>query len=246
MSLTKIVSQVIEILKIPRARISFKNYDQNTKDNYIKVYNYFTKRHRLKIVRNKTIGVMLIDINAFSAFEEYYKSINGKNSAAYYHRKAINRGYKFIQIDRNDYVDDIYEINTSAEYRQDKKMTNSYLQKIDKFENLSNYKYFGVINQNGKLLSYICLGFYGEFLIYDQLLGHNNFLNDGIMYLMVIELNRLIFNEHQKLTNFNEYKMWKDVRYIMYDTFFGASDGLKMFKKKLGFAPYKVQWIWEK
>ena len=33
--------------------------------------------------------------------------------------------------------------------------------------------------------------------------------------------------------------------YLMYDTFFGASEGLKKFKEKLGFQPYKVKWKWE-
>lgn len=243
MNSTKMASLIIEILKLPKVRISFRNYDENTKYNYLKVYKYFTKRHRLKVIRNKTIGVMLIDINAFSTFDEYYKSINGKNSAAYYQRKALNRGYKFIQIDRNDYIDDIHEINTSSDCRKGRKMSNSYLQKIDKFENLPNYKYFGVINESGKLLSYICLGFYGEFVIYNQLLGHKDFLNDGVMYLMIVELNRLIFNEYKNSTDFSE---GGGIRYIMYDTFFGASDGLKMFKTKLGFSPYKVKWIWGK
>jgi len=31
----------------------------------------------------------------------------------------------------------------------------------------------------------------------------------------------------------------------MYDTFFGASSGLRYFKERLGFRPYKVRWIWD-
>jgi hypothetical protein len=52
---------------------------------------------------------------------------------------------------------------------------------------------------------------------------------------MLMEIIRLIFQEYRE----------KGVRYIMYDTFFGASDGLKRFKKKLGFKPYKVRWVWD-
>ena len=55
------------------------------------------------------------------------------------------------------------------------------------------------------------------------------------MYLMMIELNKIMFEE---------YKL-KGYKYIMYDTFFGASEGLKKFKEKLGYKPYKVRWIWE-
>ena len=55
------------------------------------------------------------------------------------------------------------------------------------------------------------------------------------MYLMMIELNRLIFEEYKN----------KGYKYIAYDTYFGASDGLKQFKNKLGYKPYKVRWIWD-
>ena len=33
-------------------------------------------------------------------------------------------------------------------------------------------------------------------------------------------------------------------KYVMYDTFFGASEGLQKFKKKACFRPYIVNWIW--
>jgi hypothetical protein len=32
-------------------------------------------------------------------------------------------------------------------------------------------------------------------------------------------------------------------KYIMYDTFFGATRGMRMFKQKLGFKPYRVKWL---
>ena len=164
-----------------------------------------------------------------------YKSINGKNSAAYYARKAMRRGYVFKEIDRNHFIDDIYEVNISAPVRQGRKMSSNYLQKQLKYDNKENYRYFAVLTNEGKLVSYCNIGFYGEFVLINALLGHKKYLNDGIMYLMMIELNKLIFNEYKP----------KGYKYIMYDTFFGASDGLKKFKKKLGYKPYKVKWLWK-
>jgi hypothetical protein len=32
------------------------------------------------------------------------------------------------------------------------------------------------------------------------------------------------------------------VRYVMYDTFFGAQSGLQQFKRVLGFQPYRVKY----
>jgi hypothetical protein len=33
-----------------------------------------------------------------------------------------------------------------------------------------------------------------------------------------------------------------NIKFVMYDTIFGASDGLRLFKKRLGFKPYLVKW----
>ena len=148
------------------------------------------------------MGVALIDLNKYDSFDNYYKSINGKNSAAYYSRKAIKREYQIIEIDRNNYIDDIYEINTSATIRQGREMSSGYLQKQNSYVNEPNYKYFGIINTDGKLLSYCNIGFYGEFALVVTLLGHKQYLNDGIMYLMMIEFNKIIFNEYKQ----EEYK----------------------------------------
>jgi len=232
--LKNLINFINDIQQLPKVKIKFLNSDNN-RDNYKKVYSYFTKRHRLKLIQNKTIGVALIDLNLYKNFEDYYRCINGKNSAAYYSRKASKRGYQFVEIDRNNYIDDIYEINTSTEIRQGKRMSNAYLSKIEKYNNESNYRYFGVLNNEKKLVSYCNIAFYGEFALVVALLGHKKYLNDGIMYLMMIEVNKILFEEYKP----------KGYKYVMYDTFFGASKGLKNFKKKLGYKPYRVKWEWE-
>jgi hypothetical protein len=33
-------------------------------------------------------------------------------------------------------------------------------------------------------------------------------------------------------------------RWIMYDTFWGASTGLAWFKERIGFRPFTVDWVW--
>ena len=233
--LIKAISLLKEIIALPKVTIRFKEMNDESKKNYQTTYEYFTKPHRLKIIQNKSIGVALIDLGLYQNYEEYYKSVNGKNSAAYYSRKALKRGYEFLEIDRDDFVDDIYEINTSSETRQGQKMSSNYIQKTESYHNEPNYRYFGIVDGDGILRSYCYIGFYGEFALVSTLLGHKRYLNDGIMYLMLIELSKLIFQEFAS----------KGYKYIMYDTFFGALDGLKKFKKKLGYKPYRVKWIWE-
>jgi hypothetical protein len=53
--------------------------------------------------------------------------------------------------------------------------------------------------------------------------------NDGIMHLLLSEaICRLIDGGK--------------VRYVMYDTFFGAQPGLRNFKTILGFRPYRASY----
>ena len=231
-----LIKKVKQIQQLEKVSIEFNNYNSETEKSFKKVFDLFNKRHRLIIFKNKSLGVALIDLLHFNNFEEYIKSINGKNSAAYYSRKAAKRNYTFVKINRNDYIDDIYEINTSTEERQGRKMSNSYVTKVDKYVDEPAYNYFGVLDENGKLVSYCNIGFYGEFVLIAVLLGHKKHLNNGVMYFMITNLIQLIYADYIE----------KGYKYVMYDTFFGASEGLQQFKRKLGFSPYKVNWKWGK
>lgn len=194
------------------------------------LYKDLNKRHpRYKIIRNKTLGVCLIKMSDFTTHDDYLKSINGKNSAAYYARKAKKRGHTFCKIDRNKYINDIFDINTSKEIRQGIPMTTEFQKKVLHYQDKEDELYYGVLDKNGILRSYCWFWKAHEVIIVDTLLGHKNFLNDGVMYLL---LTGALQNIRQT----------KDVKYVMYDMFFGAAPGLKMFKSKLGFRPYRVSW----
>ena len=80
------------------------------------------------------------------------------------------------------------------------------------------------------LVSYLWVVKSGELAVLNRLLGHADHLNDGIMYFMV--------------TSYVENELTQNgrTRFVMYDTFFGAGDGLKMFKTRCGFNPYRVKW----
>lgn len=228
----------IEVLKqlkdLPKRIIHFSNFSASDIVTYKRVYKLFNKRHRTLIFKNKTQGVALIDLNEHDNFESYVGSINGKNSAAYYRRKAIKNGYTFREIDKNDFIESIHEINNSVKIRQGQEMSEKYKLKQNEYPIEPAFKYFGVFDGEGKLVAYSDIGFFGEFSLIAVLLGHKDHLNNGVMYFMLIELSQLMYLEH----------LSKGYKYIMYDTFLGASDGLKKFKTKLGFKPYKVKWKW--
>jgi hypothetical protein len=192
------------------------------------MHAHFTKPHpKYKIFQNKSLGAALVDLKRHDSADDYMASVKGHNSAGHHARKARSRGYLVTEIDKNDFVDDLYEINTSLESRQGRPMDVAYRQKQTSFQTEKNYKYFGVFNPAGKLTAYSDVGFYGNFVAFDRLLGLRN--NDGAMHLMVTEI----------ICQMIESRAYG---YLMYDTFFGASPGLRTFKTMLGFEPYRAKY----
>jgi hypothetical protein len=221
----KLISIAKEIRGLPRVQISLHCNDASCE----RVYREFTRPHpRLLLVRNKTLGVALIDTTAFSAPEAYIQSVNGKNSAAYFARKASRAGYAFKPIDPNLLGSEIFEVNTSVKERQGREMDSAYFNRDMNYPAGPGHRYFGVFIE-GKLVAYCWLMVLGELVLVNRLLGHGDHLKNGVMYLLMTEaITAAIAN--------------REGRYIMYDTYFGASEGLKMFKERLGFRPYRVSW----
>jgi hypothetical protein len=224
--LSQLFDQVATIAKLPVAPLQFRLV--LNPENVEKIYKYYTKAHpKYKIVQHKAVGAALVDLSRFRNRDEYMEEIKGRNSAGAHARKAKGKGYTVTEIDRNNFVDDIYEINTSVEIRQGRPMAPHYREKTTSYPSEVNYKYYGVLNAAGKLVAYGDVGFYGNFAAFSRVIGVRN--NDGIMHLMVTEIIC-------QLIEAGNYQ------YLMYDTYFGASPGLKTFKKMLGFQPYRAKY----
>jgi hypothetical protein len=54
----------------------------------------------LPSVCTENSGVELIDLHRFENFNEYLATFGGKNSIAYYRRRALRKGYRFARIDK--------------------------------------------------------------------------------------------------------------------------------------------------
>lgn len=215
-----------QIVKLPRAQLHF---DSGIDPEDIRAtYRYFTKRHpRYKLIANKTIGAALIDLARHADTAAYLDAIHGKNRGAWHARRARARGYVCTEIERNDFIDDIHAINTSQVMRQGRPMDDKYLDKVERYARQPHFEYYGVVDGSGRLVAYANIGRYGNFSAFSQLMGVRN--NDGIMHLLVVDIvGRLIERRH--------------VRYVMYDTFFGAQAGLQQFKRIVGFEPYHARY----
>jgi len=217
----------IQVIKLPVATLHFR-VDLDPK-NIEATYRYYTKWHpRYRVIRNKTLGAALIDLKQVNTREKYLSMIKGKNGGAYHAKRARARGYVFSEINRNDHVDAIHRINTSRESRQGRPMDATYQQKIQHFDSLPHFRYFGIVNNEGDLVAYANLGLFGNFCGFSQLIGIRN--NEGIMHLLLLEIVSSLIDQQQ-------------VRYVMYDTFFGALPGLRLFKTMLGFRPYRAKYV---
>ena len=218
---------LLEIISLPAATLIFSG--NAGREQIIATYQYYTKRHpRYKLIRHKTIGAALIDLDYVNTRAKYHVLIKGKNGADCHAKRARTRGYNVAEINRNDYIDAIHRINVSCASRQGRPMDAAYQKKTEHFDAEPHFRYFGVINATGGLVAYANVGEFGNFCAFSQLIGLRN--NDGIMHFLLVEIINELIDQQQ-------------IRYVMYDTFFGALPGLRLFKTMLGFRPYRAKYI---
>ena len=224
--LLRLLKLTAQVARLPVARLRFERAINPAE--IAAAYHNFTRPHpRYRLVPNKAMGMALIDLNAFCNRAAYLETVRQKGYATQNARRAAARGYHLAEIDRNAYVNDIHQINTSAKVRQGRPMDEAYHSKKFKYENRSHFKYFGVLNKEGKLVAYCNIAMWGNFATIDQLLGYKS--SEGFMYLLLLEIACRLIDEGE-------------LRYFMYDTFLGAQPGLRNFKKRFGFQPYRVRY----
>lgn len=198
-------------------------------------FNNFTKPHpKYKFIQNKRWGVGLLQLP--DIFGDYLKG-KDKQALRTNRRRSIELGFSFEKFDPREYLDEVLAINTSMQVRQGDPMTPDYLN----IEGLRIWAQdeptiYGLFDANGVLKAYAHILIYGEVFVFSRLLGHADDLDRGIMYLLISEVVREMIERKRKQGT----PIW-----AMYDTFFGASAGLRYFKERLGFRPYKVRWMWE-
>ena len=224
--LARLFKITAEAIRLPLVRLDFrKNVDV---PDINEMFLHFTKPHpRYKIIRNKSVGMAIVDLSGFADRSAYLSSVSRKDQGAYHGKRALRRGFIFQEIDQNSYIDDIHAINTSVSERQGRPMDPAYFERPTHYDKKPHFRYFGILNSDGALVAYCNIATYGNFAATDRLLGYKN--NDGTMYLLLVEIICKLIDDSQ-------------VQYFMYDTFLGAQEGLRNFKRRLGFQPYRVHY----
>jgi len=161
--------------------------------------------------------------------EIYLKEIGAKSRNM--NKKAQKNGIICKVFNWNEYLDDIYEINTSSIKRQGRTMDEAYMQYPEKVNNVIeddfSIEFIGALVDE-KLIGYIELYNYGNFTMTNRILGHKNYLKFGVMNLLIKECV-----EHAIKS--------KRIAYINYLTMQNRKDNsLSAFKNRVGFREYSL------
>jgi hypothetical protein len=187
----------------------------------------FRRRHpRLKIVGSKALGAALMPLDEFADADDYVARLR-------YLRRRVNRsrklGYSLGLFDADDRRADLLAIHASLPERQGRPIDAPYLDPDEVVRSEPNVEYLGVW-RDGNVVAYTKLFYAGDIAGMGRVMGHGDALDDGVMFLLMAGII-----EHVKATH-------PQARYLFYDTFFGASEGLRTFKRNAGFRPYFVRW----
>lgn len=157
------------------------------------------------------------------------------------HRTARKRanacekaGYTFGEINREDWADDVFEINTSAETRQGRPMSDGYLARPE-FSRLPAYpcsrhaiRTYGVLDVDFRLRAYTWVYRVGELVMFSSILGHAKHLDRHVMYLLVRGALAREIEAGPGVAFYNRHD--------------SGTAGLVFFKERLGFRPERVEW----
>jgi len=168
--------------------------------------------------------------------------------------KAKKRNYYCKPFSYLQFVPDIYEVNTSKPERTGRPMSPQYLRTIDEmggapYESMLTIKpdcpvhydywwgvfkevsgrYQGSVQVNEQLLGYVKLRRHGDYAFYAQILGHGDYLKDGVMHLLHYELVTWA------LTSFDDEA--NGLTKLIYAGYNQGLEGLQRWKRRALFEP---------
>lgn len=164
--------------------------------------------------------------------DAYSQSIGDKSRNMV--RKAIRAGYQYVTVDANNYIDDVMAVRLSAPTRQGKPIPAYFFERPEKIVYNQECPYHGDgfygIFKGGKLVAYTTLYFYGQIAQVNHILGHAEFLKDGIMNLLM----------HEVVNDLIENKPWVRAINYLYSGARNGASGTALFKRSIGFEPLRL------
>ena len=159
-------------------------------------------------------------------------------------RKTAKKGYYCEQITIQEHLQDMYEINMSKTIRQGKPMHEEwYRYSVEELRRsfgspsvsscpYHHYQWFGVFTKEKKMVGYIKFNRVGQLGVYGMILGHGDYLKDGIIYFLHFYI--------QKLIRESDNERYKGIAGTAYHAMLNGTKGLIFWKHKAGFAQYHI------
>jgi hypothetical protein len=224
--LRRVLDDLRTVVTMPRARIVLSR-GQPDEDE---VLRRFRRRHpRYKIVGTKVVGVALLPLEEVADVDDYLAKVRFVRKRA---RRCAKLGYTLGAFDADERRADLLAIHSSLPERQGRPIDAEYLDPDAIAKRGPNVEYLGV-HRDGAVVAYARLDYVGDIAGMGRVMGHGDHLDDGVMSLLMAGVV-----DHVKSTR-------PRARYVFYDTFFGAPEGLRAFKRNVGFRPYLVRWTRE-
>jgi hypothetical protein len=226
---SSLVTDALEVIRHPGVAIEMSG-DEGCRV----LYGAFTKRHaRWRLIQSHRWGVALLRVP--DSYDGYLKGSERSHLRREVNR-AVRAGYAFGPLDPIARLDEVMDVNRSAEERQGRPIHPAYLDrdKVRRYFERSTDVY-GVTDGSGVLKAYLCLRTCGEVAVVERLLGHSDDLRGGIMWVLLTGAIRELIGQRQERGG----PTW-----MMYDKFSGATVGMRQFKRWLGCEPYRVSWSW--
>jgi hypothetical protein len=196
-------------------------------------YKNATRRHiKFPFVKRLEYGFAVHRLSAEAGLYSHQVDSSARRNI----KKAIRLGYRFERIDYNAHLADVTAVLRSAKVRQGRAMPNHLLRaeatpiSDPKSSRPSHdYPYFGIF-RGDTLVAYASCLIAGELCTIETIYGHAAFHADGIVPLLIASIGDNLSKSHSQ------------VIYYAYDTYYGASDSMKRFKRKFLFRPHHVVW----
>ena len=173
--------------------------------------------------------VALLEIPAFE--DSYMDAVRSKTRNMV--RKAENNGYDYSTFKYNDHLKDMERVNKSTPYRQDRRMGDSYRQRVTPIMegvpacHLHTQVYIGGFKDD-HLVAYCWLVLCNQVAILNRIIGHADHLRGGVMNGLIKEI----------VENCQRHRA---IQYLNYLNMASSTDSLEGFKKRVGFESYKVR-----
>lgn len=177
----------------------------------------------------------VMDLTRFINADQWIYALNATKRYEYRRSMALNYASRGISMaERNLYLQDIFEINTSSLCRQGRKMDENYLifpiQLTDNEQCRDHYTQFFGCFLSKKMVAYSNIHVVGEIAAVSMLLGHSwHQKKAGIM----VNLFHAII----------QYLIDRNVKYLIYHHAYGGTLGLQEFKRSLSFFPNTLEII---